>query len=295
MKKKTLISILLTLSLAAIACSINIDWGDETPVTATDTPVSEVPAVTDTPVAGPTDATTDIPSLPTATGTQAPTFTPFPTSTSTQMPSPTPILSYLIDTGYYYDSSAADNYELNSYYPMLNEVAYPGGAYFNSAVDALLQPIYTNFINAAAASDPGPIGGTSTQDISFEVKVSDNGYISILFTVSEYIAGAAHPNSVPKVINFDYIGQSLLLLNDIFSPGSDYLDRMSTYCKANVAAIEWPAGADPTATNYQYWNITPTGIMVSYDPYTVGPGAYGIVTCEVPYANLADIITIPFP
>jgi hypothetical protein len=42
--------------------------------------------------------------------------------------------------------------------------------------------------------------------------------------------------------------------------------------------------------NYQNWNITPEGIMISFDDYQVGPHSAGQPVLIIPYSVLKDLI-----
>jgi len=54
--------------------------------------------------------------------------------------------------------------------------------------------------------------------------------IIILFDISEYIAGAAHPLPNSLVINYDLAQGRELALADLFILDSSYLDHIAAYC-----------------------------------------------------------------
>jgi hypothetical protein len=50
------------------------------------------------------------------------------------------------------------------------------------------------------------------------------------------------------------------------------------------------AGADPILENYRNWNITTGGLLISFDPYQVAAYAAGPQTVMIPYTELNAII-----
>jgi hypothetical protein len=83
-------------------------------------------------------------------------------------------------------------------------------------------------------------------------------------------------------------------LADLFTPNSNYLKVISDYAIKElkkldtVSAVE--LGAGPKIDNYHSWNITPTGLKITFDPYQVGPYAAGAHEVVVPYSVLKPII-----
>jgi len=49
-------------------------------------------------------------------------------------------------------------------------------------------------------------------------------------------------------------------------------------------------GANPTVENYRNWNITPEGLMITFDTYQVAPGAAGPQVVVVPYGQISAVI-----
>jgi hypothetical protein len=53
---------------------------------------------------------------------------------------------------------------------------------------------------------------------------------------------------------------------------------------------EWDKGASPELKNYQNWTLTARGLVVTFDPYQVGPFAAGAPSVLIPYAELKDVL-----
>lgn len=118
---------------------------------------------------------------------------------------------------------------------------------------------------------------------------------SFKFDFHFYSDGAAHPGSYSVTLNYD-LGQGReLTLGDLFLPNSNYLEAIANYCKAELSKQPlydgaFTQGADPTLENYRRWNITPGGLLITFDEYQVAPYAAGPQQVTVPYAELKGLI-----
>jgi len=117
---------------------------------------------------------------------------------------------------------------------------------------------------------------------------------SFKFDSSFYADGAAHPGLNSMTLNYD-LGQGReLTLGDLFLPNSNYLETISAYCITELSKqpfFDGPfsEGAKPTSENYRNWNITPDGLMITFDTYQVGPGAAGPQQVNVPYSVVTAV------
>lgn len=118
---------------------------------------------------------------------------------------------------------------------------------------------------------------------------------SFKFDFHFYSDGAAHPGSYSITLNYD-LGQGReLALADLFLPNTDYLGAISNYCIAELSKqpfFEGPftEGAQPKPENYSRWNITPDGLLITFDDYQVAPHAAGPQQVMVPYSQLKSLI-----
>lgn len=148
---------------------------------------------------------------------------------------------------------------------------------------------------------------TSTLDIGYEIRCATDDLISVEFTEATYEAGAAHGNSATTVLNYDVKNGKKLALADLFTPKSNYLSALSTYCIKNLRDRAqkdkdrmldedmMKTGASPKADNYQAVAITKKGLWVTFDPYAVAAYAAGPQTVLVPYSALKDILKADGP
>jgi hypothetical protein len=118
---------------------------------------------------------------------------------------------------------------------------------------------------------------------------------SFKFDFKFYSDGAAHPGLYSITLNYD-LGQGReLALGDLFLPNSAYLEAIANYCVTELSKQPgfdepWSDGAKPTPENYDNWNITPDGLLITFDMYQVAPGASGPIQVLVPYDQLQAVI-----
>jgi Protein of unknown function (DUF3298) len=118
---------------------------------------------------------------------------------------------------------------------------------------------------------------------------------SFKFDFHFYSDGAAHPGTYTITLNYDLEPGKELALADLFLPNSNYLETIANYCKAELSKqpfFEGPfaEGANPTLENYSNWNITPTGLMITFEEYQVGPYAAGPQVVQVPLETIHPVV-----
>lgn len=134
--------------------------------------------------------------------------------------------------------------------------------------------------------------------IDFDTAAVDSGknhIISIRFSVLGTITGMAHPYHHHRVLNFDLDNNTILELNDLFTPTKNYYNVLSYYANQTLARrlkdhTMIQRGTAPTAENFQNWNIKPYGLLITFDEAQVAPYAEGDQTVLIPYKKLRDII-----
>lgn len=135
----------------------------------------------------------------------------------------------------------------------------------------------------------------SSLDVTYTLISQIGDLWSFKFDFSFYSDGAAHPGLNSTTLNYD-LGQGReLVLSDLFLPNSNYLEVIANYCTAELMKQPYSDsffldGAKPTLENYRNWNITPDGLLITFDTYQVAPGAAGPQTVVVPYSELQTVI-----
>ena len=227
-----------------------------------------------------------------------PTFPPFPqpspiltpTMAPTVTPAPPPMIvsrQKLEDGGNLY------NLKIN--YPFLQGVSDPRFELFNQEVDKRVKQIGQDFKKNVQPilTTPDPNFSASFLIVDFKITNGNNGLLSVLFDVGFYMSGAAHPNQSADTLNLDVAGGKVLVLKDLFKPGVDYLKFISDTSIQDLTKqgrLEWASGAEPIEDNFRSWNITPDGLLFSFDPYQVASYAMGPQSVVIPYQTMKDIL-----
>ncbi len=228
---------------------------------------------------------------------QAPTITPLPPTPipPTETPIPAPMLPVLINQQFSEESNTPATYTINAAYPHLDPATVSQTEPFDSDVETLVMSVVnamrTDFLTAGIGL-PDPTMG-STLEVNYNAPYISPNLISLKFYFNFYYAGAAHPNMMYQSYTYDVVNQQILALADLFQSGSNYLQVVSDYCVAELTtrlgADAWLAGAGPDLANFKTWNITPTGLAITFDPYQVAAYAAGPQEVLIPYDVLSSI------
>lgn len=160
---------------------------------------------------------------------------------------------------------------------------------FNRAVDGFTSYALDEFRQwlTVGAVEPG-----STIWMTHTVTYATDELISVLFYVDGYVIGAAHPFHYSHSLNYDTAGVQMMDLGDLFQPGADYLEVLSRYSLDDLerqGVLEWEEGALPLPENFQRWNLTAQGLLISFDVYTIAPYAAGAQSVLIPYDVLRHV------
>ncbi len=148
---------------------------------------------------------------------------------------------------------------------------------------------------AAGPCEAGCAGGSTYKCVPNSHFI-DARVVSLESTCTEMISGGAHPDSLPVTANFDATTGSQITLADLFTPGSEYLDTVSSAARAQLANVYQydptaePDGSSAKAENFQYFLIAADGLHIIFPEYAVGPYALGIVRITVPYSALSGVV-----
>ncbi len=258
--------LLLPIMFVLLACALPWLQTDELP--ATDLPPNE------TPLSDPETTTIEVPVL---------TVTP---TELAEAPIPAPILTEKVVQ----EENPDPYYVLEVYYPNLEGV--PRAVIFNQQIEGYIHQNIDAF-----SSDLEQLEGDwrkveSFYSVQYEVTFQSSEWVSILFTTSFYVAGAAHPGQDVHSENYDIALGKFFELSELFIPGSNYLEVISDYCIEdlnNQGVFIWEEGASPEPENFRTWNVKDEGILISFPPYQVAPGAAGLLSVMVPFEHLQEI------
>jgi hypothetical protein len=179
--------------------------------------------------------------------------------------------------------------------PQLTGSDDPRATAFNQRLHDLVAKEVDTFRQGFLQNTAPIVNNGSTLDVTYTL-ISQIGELwSLKFDFSFYADGAAHPGLNSMTLNYDLAQGKELALADLFLPGSNYLDVISTYCVAELSKQSFfdpsfASGAEPTPENYRNWNFAPEGLMITFDKYQVAPYAAGPQKVIMPYNALQAII-----
>jgi hypothetical protein len=164
----------------------------------------------------------------------------------------------------------------------------------------------TTKVNAYIASFTGsglpvPASGNppSTLDGGFSVAYVSPTLLSLRFTVTTFVTGAAHPVTEVGSINFNVANGAVIQLPDIFTSQAAALPVLKSKAHAALSAklgssLAWPASV--TMSDFgQAWVFTPGGLELSWSQGTIAPMASGTVTIGIPWSQLKSVLANPGP
>ena len=195
------------------------------------------------------------------------------------------------------EEGQAPVYTISAQTPVLSGAEDARIQAFNKAVSELIQHEIGYFRKNVLAQMPIQlVSAGSTFDAKYMVIFQSNGIWSLKFDFSGYADGAAHPYHYSLTLNYDLEKGEKLSLGDLFPTDSDYLGTLSRYCIAELSKRDigfyggFQQGAEPTPDNYRNWNISASGLMITFDEYQVAPYAAGPQSVTVPYSALTTLI-----
>lgn len=235
--------------------------------------------------------------------TNALTFTAIPTFTSVAGTdiSPAPLLSQAVtmQSSPFDESGSAPVYTITAQIPSLQGSDDPRVSTFNARLHQIAQDQIDQFRNdvLSFASNP-PISAGSFFDLQYSVIGQRGDFWSIKFDISFYSDGAAHPAHYSLTLNYDLEAAREVTLSALFLPDSNYLEVISEHCKEqlsnrDIAFDGFSQGADPLPENFQRWNLSNAGLVITFDEYQVAPYAAGPQVVVIPLPELQGIIASP--
>lgn len=130
-------------------------------------------------------------------------------------------------------------------------------------------------------------------------KPAKDHIISIRFSIQGYVGGNKHPYHKYVTLNYNLDKNQRIELNDLFLPGSNYLNTLSEYSYSvlykRLGNKSRSGGAAPINENFMIWNMKPNGILITFGGSQVAPRGFGTQTILVPYSALTEIISPDAP
>lgn len=177
---------------------------------------------------------------------------------------------------------------------LIIDVRYPktNNKKIDQKIDDLIQTEINNFKKGIIDPMEGFPSG-----IYITYIISNKDPLSIIFNVSTYPSGAAHPVSNTNVFNYDLEEERRMENKDIFK--GNYLEVLSEICVEELIkklepdefTIDWIYnGADATEENYEHIALTEDGIIVIFEQYQVATYALGKQSIEISSSEISEIL-----
>ncbi len=221
----------------------------------------------------------------------AETAAPVPTSKVTASPQAVMVLAAIKIE----ETSEAPSFDIRGRYPALEWDADPRADTFNRAAERIVQREIRAFKEGVyKIPQESPFSELSSfLEFDFSPTASEHGILAIKYEISFYMAGAAHPGHYAYALNYDLQNGRVIELDELFAEDAQYLEMLSETCLEDLrerGRLEWEEGALPEEENYQVWNITPDGLLITFDEYQVASYAAGAQTVMIPYTTLEPVL-----
>lgn len=145
------------------------------------------------------------------------------------------------------------------------------------------------------------MGGPNTIEGAFEIIRNDTTVLSVKYRLNRYRCGAAHGTGC--TVTKTYLKSPLYRLDlaDLFAPRSDHAALISRYCRSELLRDgdkdeAWVnRGTEPDERHFRAFNITLSGLLLSFDEYQVDCFGAGPQSVEIPYEVLKAVINPRLP
>ncbi|MBA4696855.1 MAG: DUF3298 domain-containing protein [Legionella sp.] len=130
--------------------------------------------------------------------------------------------------------------------------------------------------------------------VDYAIKYQKKAAVSLLFNISTYVKGAAHPCNSVRTLNF--LQGKPISLSELFLPKVDFLAKLATICKStlskkDISTPEWLAsGTKPTSENYSRWYWVDEGLVIVFDTYQVAAYVYGPQAVFIPKQAINEFL-----
>lgn len=144
------------------------------------------------------------------------------------------------------------------------------------------------------SSLPPEIPGKNGLYIDYKIAYQNDSALSILFSISSFTRGAAHPNNLIHSLNF--IDGKKVELAQLFKKDADFLPIIADICKENLLKKDFSnkdlviSGTKPSAENYQNWTFNKDGLQISFTPYQVAAYVYGVQDVLIPKDKINSLL-----
>lgn len=207
-------------------------------------------------------------------------------------------------------------YEIDVTYPSATPLNATAGAAADAAAVSAMKMFAeqqivafkeNNNLNGMTAAEFAEMtfGRDAKYAMNMEYKVYESPKtVSYVYSLYQDTLGA-HPNTYYRTFTFDKTSGEALHLDDLFAPGSPYLERLSERTRADLPKIMAKmaeitpdevdrdyinSGTMPIADSFGNFAIEGSNLLMIFPPYQVGPYVYGTITDPIPLSSLSGIL-----
>lgn len=125
---------------------------------------------------------------------------------------------------------------------------------------------------------------------TYELKNNDKGILSMTIINYAY-SGGAHGMTIVKGLNFDMKTCQLYRLDQLFKPGSNYIDKVSNIIKRQIKERNFPVLEEfhKIEPNQDFY-IADKSIVIFFQLYDIAPYSAGIPYFPISIYELEDIL-----
>ncbi|MDN4524690.1 DUF3298 and DUF4163 domain-containing protein [Fictibacillus fluitans] len=126
---------------------------------------------------------------------------------------------------------------------------------------------------------------------SFEVKLNQGKWLSIVFTNSAYWKGAAHGLTLQDSITMDVNSGKVYLLGDLFKANSFYKTKLTNIIKKKFKEYQFPL-IQPyeSVKEDDRFFLTSKNLVIYYQSYEYTPYYVGLPEFPIPLTSLSSIL-----
>jgi hypothetical protein len=138
----------------------------------------------------------------------------------------------------------------------------------------------------------------NTVNFTYQIGLATDSVLSIHYIGYGYSGADTRQVQESFAVNYDLTSGKTLKLSDLFKPGSKYMELISRYSidtlSINRRTIK-VAALQPTAGNFDVWQITTQGISFNFPTCKVADCSDGEMIVQIPYEELKPMLNSDIP
>ncbi len=172
----------------------------------------------------------------------------------------------------------------------------------NSCIDSLWGNRVGDFKNEVKGLPEKPCTDQpSGLTVTYKTVYNDNSLFSFSFETFSAPDCANHPYNYTTTLNYSATSVGAFSINDIFIKDKPYLKFISDYCMKELKARAvkdkldnindmLTQGTTANADNFRVFNVSPKELIITFNPYQVGPWIWGTQSVSIPFSEMKSMI-----